>query len=42
MWLTPPVSVFGGIGPVCLERLAGKAARKQLEAAFKASQVLAV
>lgn len=40
--LEDPVSVFGGIGPVCLERLAGKAARKQLEAAFKASQVLTV
>lgn len=38
--LTDPVSVFGGIGPVCLERLSGQAARKQLEAAFKASQSL--
>ena len=38
--LEDPVSVFGGIGPVCLERLAGKAARKHLEAAFKASQTI--
>ncbi|MGB0873644.1 MAG: DUF6011 domain-containing protein [Synechococcus sp.] len=40
--LEDPVSVFGGIGPVCLERLAGKAARKQLEAAFKASQTIQI
>jgi hypothetical protein len=36
--LTDPVSVFGGIGPICLERLAGPAARRELEAAFKAHQ----
>lgn len=38
--LSDPVSIYGGIGPVCLERLSGHAARKQLEAAFKASQAL--
>jgi hypothetical protein len=36
--LSDPVSVYGGIGPICLERLAGRDARKQLEAQFKASQ----
>lgn len=36
--LTDPVSVFGGIGPICLERLAGPAARRELEVAFKAHQ----
>jgi hypothetical protein len=33
--LTDPVSIFGGIGPICLERLAGPEARKALQAEFK-------
>jgi hypothetical protein len=33
--LSDPVSIFGGIGPVCLERVAGSGARKALEQAFK-------
>lgn len=37
--LSDPVSVWGGIGPVCLERLSGADARHQLEQAFKATQV---
>lgn len=37
--LSDPVSIYGGIGPVCLERLAGKAARKAMEAQFKAEQL---
>ena len=36
--LSDPVSVFGGIGPVCLERLSGKGARAELEADFKEFQ----
>lgn len=40
--LADPVSVFGGIGPVCLEKLAGAAARKQLEVAYAKSQRLVV
>lgn len=36
--LSDPVSIHGGIGPVCLERLAGADARKQLEAAYAAQQ----
>jgi hypothetical protein len=36
--LEDPVSVFGGIGPVCLANLAGKQARKDLEAEFKRTQ----
>jgi hypothetical protein len=40
--LADPVSVFGGIGPVCLEKLAGAAARKQLEVAYAESQRLVV
>lgn len=40
--LSDPVSIWGGIGPICLERMAGADARKQLEAAFKASQLGAV
>jgi hypothetical protein len=39
--LSNPVSLFGGIGPVCLERLAGSDARRRMEADFKASQLLA-
>ena len=39
--LTDPVSVYGGIGPTCLERLAGLEARKELERAFAESQSLA-
>lgn len=35
--LSDPVSVFGGIGPVCLERLAGPEARRSLAAEYKAS-----
>lgn len=37
--LSDPVSIWGGIGPICLEKLAGGAARAQLEEAFKATQV---
>jgi len=37
--LEDPVSVFSGIGPVCLERLAGKEALKEMAAAFKAQQI---
>lgn len=33
--LTDPVSVFGGIGPICLEKLAGPEARRALQAEFK-------
>lgn len=33
--LEDPVSVWGGIGPVCLERLAGKGARRSLEMEYK-------
>ncbi len=33
--LSDPVSVFGGIGPVCLERLAGPEARRSLEMEYK-------
>jgi hypothetical protein len=40
--LVDPVSVFGGIGPICLERLCGPAARKALEAEFAAGQRLAL
>lgn len=36
--LTDPVSVFGGIGPVCLGRLSGEGARAELEADFKEHQ----
>lgn len=36
--LSDPVSIYGGIGPVCLERLAGADARKELEAAYAAQQ----
>lgn len=36
--LTDPVSVFGGIGPVCLGNLAGPDARAELEADFKEFQ----
>lgn len=37
--LSDPVSIWGGIGPICLEKLAGGDARRQLEEAFKATQV---
>lgn len=37
--LTDPVSVSIGIGPVCLERIAGKGARKEAKDAIKAGQV---
>ena len=33
--LSDPISVFAGIGPTCLERIAGKAARKEMQAAYK-------
>jgi hypothetical protein len=36
--LSDPVSVFGGIGPICLGRLAGEGARAELEADFKEHQ----
>lgn len=36
--LTDPVSVFGGIGPICLARLAGEDARAELEADFREFQ----
>lgn len=39
--LSDPVSCWGGIGPICLERMAGADARRQLEAAFKATQLAA-
>lgn len=37
--LSDPVSVFGGIGPVCLGRVAGEGARKALQEAFKNQDV---
>lgn len=37
--LTDPVSVSIGIGPVCLERMAGKGSRKEAKAAIKSGQV---
>jgi hypothetical protein len=33
--LSDPISIFGGIGPICLEKLAGKGARKALELEYK-------
>lgn len=36
--LTDPVSIFGGIGPICLGKLAGPDARAELEADFKEFQ----
>lgn len=33
--LTDPVSIFGGIGPICLGNLAGPDARAELEADFR-------
>jgi hypothetical protein len=36
--LTDPVSIFGGIGPICLGKLAGPDARAELEADFKEYQ----
>jgi hypothetical protein len=36
--LSDPVSIFGGIGPVCLERLSGSGARAELEADFREFQ----
>ena len=33
--LTDPVSVFGGIGPICLEKLAGPEARRALQEEFR-------
>jgi hypothetical protein len=38
--LSDPVSIYGGIGPICLERMAGAEARKELEAAFAETQRL--
>jgi hypothetical protein len=32
--LSDPVSVYGGIGPTCLERMAGKQARKIMQGSF--------
>lgn len=37
--LTDPVSVQIGIGPVCLERIAGKGARKEVKEAIKKGEV---
>lgn len=34
--LSDEVSVFGGIGPICLSRLAGPDARKEMERSYKA------
>lgn len=36
--LSDPVSIYGGIGPVCLERLSGDGARAELEADFREFQ----
>lgn len=36
--LSDPVSIFGGIGPVCLGRLAGPDARAELEADYREHQ----
>jgi hypothetical protein len=33
--LDDPVSIFGGIGPVCLAKMAGPDARRQLEADYR-------
>ena len=38
--LSDPISVHGGIGPVCLERIAGKQARKIMQESFAASDNL--
>lgn len=40
--LSDPVSVWGGIGPICLENMAGADARKQLERAFKSTRLATV
>jgi hypothetical protein len=36
--LDDPVSIFGGIGPVCLAKMAGPDARRQLEADYRECQ----
>lgn len=33
--LTDPVSIYGGIGPVCLEKMAGADARRSLEEGYR-------
>lgn len=40
--LTDPVSIFGGIGPICLGRLAGPDARAELEADYREHQASAL
>lgn len=40
--LSDPVSVFGGIGPICLGRLAGPDARAELEADYREYQASAL
>ena len=40
--LTDPVSVFGGIGPICLGKLAGPDARAELEADYREHQAAAL
>lgn len=40
--LSDPVSIFGGIGPICLGRLAGPDARAELEADYREHQAAAL
>lgn len=40
--LTDPVSIFGGIGPICLAKLAGDDARANLEADYREHQAAAL
>ena len=40
--LTDPVSIFGGIGPICLAKLAGNDARADLEADYREYQAAAL
>lgn len=40
--LSDPVSVFGGIGPICLSKLAGRDARAELEADYREFQASAL
>lgn len=40
--LTDPVSIFGGIGPICLSNLAGPDARAELEADYREHQAEAL
>lgn len=40
--LTDPVSIFGGIGPICLGNLAGPDARAELEADYREHQAEAL